>query len=187
MPTYLLNEIPNIKEKSYLELGIFNGDHFRTVNAKTKTSVDLNHPADYVMTTDDYFKQLDPSVKFDLVYIDADHDCRSVQKDFNNCLDHLSSTGSIFLHDLYPENENLTRPEYCDNAFIFLDSAIKTGYKNIFTLDADYGVTLFYRPCDKILKLQLETTYLEFRKTTIDYRLYNKEEMIQIVKGLPWD
>lgn len=46
MPTYLLNEIPNIKEKSYLELGIFDGHHFRTVNTKMKTSVDLNHPAD---------------------------------------------------------------------------------------------------------------------------------------------
>ena len=82
-----LNAIPYIANLSYLELGIDDGSHFARVNAKNKISVDCftnplymalpdshwapyprAYPAHIQMTTDEFFNQLSPDVKFDLVF-----------------------------------------------------------------------------------------------------------------------
>lgn len=187
MPAYLINEIPNIQNLSYLELGIFDGVHLSCIGSRIKTSVDRDNPADFRMSTDDFFAQLDPTVKFDLVYIDADHHCTSIQKDFNNCLKHLTPTGSIFLHDLFPQTEELTAPHYCNNGYVFLDALIRQRYPKIYTLDDDYGVTLVHQPKNPVLNMRENLSYKDFRKENINYQLQTRSSFIDVVRELKWE
>jgi len=86
--------------KTYLELGIFDGSTFNLVQCQEKTSVDLNFPAMFQGTTDNFFKQ--NNKKFDLIFIDADHRSFQLIKDINNAFECLSKDGVIVCHDCNP-------------------------------------------------------------------------------------
>ena len=58
MSSTIINNLPNIENKTYLELGVFNGINFNQILAKNKFSVDINGNATYNGTTDEYFSQL---------------------------------------------------------------------------------------------------------------------------------
>lgn len=54
----------------------------------------------YKSSTDDYFKQLSATVRFDVIFIDADHSYEGVKKDFGNALKHINKGGLIIFHDI---------------------------------------------------------------------------------------
>lgn len=94
--------------KTYLEIGV--RDYF--INCD-KIVCDLKHSVDpypqnicdFVMTSDDFFNQLQDDVKYDLIFIDGLHLKEQVDKDIENSLKHLSEGGTIVLHDCLPEQE----------------------------------------------------------------------------------
>lgn len=96
--------------KSYLEIGTYRGDCFRSIKIQDKNGVDPN-PAwredsrIYVMTSDEYFNTLLPEKKYDIVFIDGLHDYEQVLKDICNSLKHLTQHGTIVLHDCNPPTE----------------------------------------------------------------------------------
>lgn len=182
MPNYLINEIPDIANMRYLELGVFDSHHFSTIQSTDKTSVDIEHPADFIMSTDDFFAQTTRDEKWDVIYIDADHTWTSVLLDFNNSIKHLSLGGCIFLHDLYPETEHLTQSQFCGNAYIFLHHMLEASYPNVFTQDSDYGITFVYSPEYQLMPLGPNPTYRDFVKLHSEYKQYSKDEMIKIVR-----
>ena len=53
---YIVNAL-DIEDKSYLELGVRDGLHFQDIKCKVKTSVDISCPADFKMSTDEFFEQ----------------------------------------------------------------------------------------------------------------------------------
>lgn len=97
--------------KTYLELGV--GPHIETITqivCDSISSVDIlkvneKFPS-FVGTTDDFFKQ--NNQKFDVIYIDADHEENAVQRDFENSLKCLTENGIILMHDVGPMTESGT-------------------------------------------------------------------------------
>ena len=58
MSSVIINNLPDIENKTYLELGVFDGTNFNQILSKNKFSVDVNGNASYTGTTDNYFSQL---------------------------------------------------------------------------------------------------------------------------------
>jgi hypothetical protein len=54
----------------------------------------------YKSSTDDYFSQLKPNVRFDAIFIDADHSYEGALKDYKNALYHIAHGGLIIFHDI---------------------------------------------------------------------------------------
>ena len=63
---------------SYLEVGVFNGENYNQIKCEHKECCDtcevIKKPSckvDYIMTSDEMFKQLPVDKKFDIIFIDA--------------------------------------------------------------------------------------------------------------------
>ncbi len=55
MSSEIINFLPEIENKSYLELGVNDNVNFNKIKSKNKFSVDINGNAMFLGTTDDYF------------------------------------------------------------------------------------------------------------------------------------
>ena len=124
-----LNKMLNIdKIESFLEIGSFVGVSFRIltkmIQPKIAFSIDPNIPHRTINQTRKYFYALNSNLqedmkiichdgfwgesitpetfgrKFDCIFIDADHEYRSVQKDFLLASEVLEDNGIIILHDV---------------------------------------------------------------------------------------
>ncbi len=121
--------IKKYNHKSYLELGVRDKTNtFNFIECDEKSGVDINPNSfpDYLMTTDDFFKMIDKDKKWDVIFIDADHEKNQVMKDFINSLNHLSEGGTIIMDDINPFTEELTKPEFCYNAWEVFATLRKT-------------------------------------------------------------
>ena len=187
MASYHINCVKNMKEKSYLELGIHKGTTFGVIGAKRKVSVDLYQPAMFQMSTDDYFVQLDLNEKFDVIFIDANHNFDFVVRDFNNSVEHLNKDGIIFIHDLVPPAIKDIIPEICGDGFKLLCWAFD---KNIefYTLDGDYGLTVFpflSKKMDDVEKKYFQTVeYSDLQIRLEKIHLYSVKELQEIINRL---
>lgn len=97
--------IKKYKYSNYLEIGV--QDYYCNcdkVIALLKHSVDPfpRNKCDYIMTSDQFFEQLDPNFKYDIIFIDGLHLTEQVDKDIENSLKHLESNGTIIVHDCCP-------------------------------------------------------------------------------------
>lgn len=93
--------------QSYLEIGVAWGETFDGVRAKYKVGVDPdpNSKATQVMPSDEFFKNLDPHYKFDIIFVDGLHQWEQCYRDIENSLNHLSPDGTILVHDVNPLEE----------------------------------------------------------------------------------
>jgi len=108
---------------SYLEIGVADGSNFHPIRARDKTAVDpafgfrarnrirwsiknrCNIRAKYhEQPSDEYFKRIRPSQKFDVVFIDGLHTYQQSLRDVVNALNCLSQAGVIIMHDCNPAN-----------------------------------------------------------------------------------
>src|SRR5690554_6514381 len=108
---------------SYLEIGIYDGKNFLGVKCDLKEGLDPNLPTSlmgklnlYAQTSDDFFAR--QSDKYDLIFIDRDHEAEQVEKDIVNAYKSLHKGGMILLHDCNPptrESQIVPRiqGEYC--------------------------------------------------------------------------
>lgn len=111
--------------KTYLEIGVREGDNFIEVNCEEKIGVDPSFakmsesikPYCICTTSDIFFENIDEGQKFDIIFIDGDHTYEQVVKDINNSLKHLSANGVIVMHDILPDNEFVTVPFWPDTAY----------------------------------------------------------------------
>jgi len=117
-----------LKPECYLELGTRDCLNFQTL-AKLCTKaigVDIspiripleNNMEFYNMSTDNFFNQLDITIKFDAVFIDADHSHEQSLKDFMNVKDRIIEDGFIFFHDTYPYDPEYFNPSICNNVYL---------------------------------------------------------------------
>ena len=106
--------ITKLGYKTYLEIGVRDGNCIEQVIAAEKTGVDpaASVEVDYKMTSDEYFKQLPVDKKFDIIFIDGMHTEAQAKKDVLNALKHLSANGSIVMHDCNPPDEFSQREVY---------------------------------------------------------------------------
>ncbi len=192
MASQLINAVPGFKDKRYLELGIHLGQTFKAIIAIDKTSVDTVHPAMFQGTTDEYFAQLDSEEKFDVIYIDACHDYHFVVKDFNDSLKHLNPGGLIFMHDMIPPTEELTKPQFCGTAFRFmyyistmcLDKDYE--YYSLHPDYGDYGISVFVNPTKPVDPPAgvAEVSYAEFFTRLPYIHTRSLDGMLETIRSL---
>jgi hypothetical protein len=135
----IVNDLYENSDINYLELGLNCGTNFTSLLIENKKSVDIKFESvmpTYLMSTDFFFEQ--NKEKFDLIYIDADHEYNQVIKDFNNSIDCIKEGGIIFLHDLYPPDEQHTQTHLCYNSYRILNYFAENNYDIIVNLD-DFG------------------------------------------------
>ena len=172
----IINSVPNIEEKSYLEIGTGAGLTFLKIKARNKIGIDIQ-PYDFALTTssDKYFDG--HPRKFDIIFIDADHRCESVLRDFNNSILHLNPRGIIFVHDLFPPNRQHIVPSLCGDGFKILLLLLDDNTE-FFCFKEDFGFTLFLQP--QVISLEKFQLY---KNKTYDDLMENKSRM-NFVSGL---
>jgi len=136
--------------ESYLEIGSQKKVNFGQIEAKVKTCVDPDPKAkaDYVMTSDEYFKS--ERLKYDLIFIDGLHHKKQVRRDFENALKVLNDGGFIMLHDTWPEEEIHTRvPRVTQvwNGDVYKFACELNNYSDIdfCTFTFDHGCTVIWK------------------------------------------
>jgi len=95
---------------SYLEIGFLEGLTFNLVNCANKTAVDpsprRNDSRVVSETSNNFFKN--NNKKFDIIFIDGDHEKSQVYLDFKNSYNCLNDNGIIIFHDVNPPSEKGT-------------------------------------------------------------------------------
>lgn len=150
----VLNRLASaLRAQRYLEIGVQGGQVFRLVNVPHKVGVDPDptSAATVKVTSDAYFAGLDPSVTFDLIFVDGLHLREQVARDATNALQHLSERGVVVFHDCDPPDERAGRRELCSGfwcgdtwrAWLNIRAALPG---RTFTIDADLGLGVLVPP-----------------------------------------
>ncbi len=143
----VLNRIAGaIHARTYLEIGVQEGKVLRFVNVPHKVGVDPDRTSAATLhrTSDDYFSDLDPVIRFDLIFIDGLHLAEQVEKDVANARQHLTPGGVIVLHDCDPPTERSAAREIDPN--LWCGDVWKAWVKlraelaHTFTVDTDLGL-----------------------------------------------
>jgi FkbM family methyltransferase len=102
-------EQKNLKNPNYLEIGVWYGQTFNSVNTKNKDAVDPGQYCDadcvnYKMTSDCFFTS-HITKKYDIIFIDGLHTAYQVSKDIYNSIENINDNGWLIIDDVYPHNE----------------------------------------------------------------------------------
>jgi len=179
--------IQNNNFSSYLELGVFNGDNISKIAATIKHGVD---PGDegvvspYVThrcSSDHFFKNLDKSVKYDIIFIDGLHHADQVARDIKNSLCHLSENGYVLLHDCIPvdySSQLVPRQTKVWNGDVwraFVGFRLSNINIDSWTIDTDYGIGIIKNDISKDINdfIPVDISYSEFEK--------NKQFLLRII------
>ena len=143
--------------QNYLEIGISTGNTIRQVKCKNKDGVDPQvrcGETNYGMTSDEFFKTIDSSKKWDVILIDGLHTHEQVKKDFLNSMNHLSDNGFILMDDTNPPDEGWTHETFrsggwCGTTYRFIIELALTNkdieYFTFNIADGYYGLTVIRR------------------------------------------
>lgn len=183
MSSLILNNLREIENHSYLELGIKNNKNFNAIKCTNKFSVDINGRALFKGTTDSFFKQLDAEKKFDIIFIDANHDYDFVVRDFNNAQRHCKEW--ILIHDMVPPDSKHTNSNMCSDSFKFLYCLLRETALEIYPMNTNYGLTFIRMPAHEVIpdesyKTVSYETVMDFLSTK---KLYSDEEIINILNN----
>jgi len=119
----ILSIIRGLGCEKYLELGVYDASNISKISecCNDCVGVDISdfrkyhNFTFYNTTTDNFFDQ--NTEKFDVIFIDADHNFESVKKDFINSLSILNRFGIIFIHDTDPIYKDYINPGYCGDSY----------------------------------------------------------------------
>lgn len=145
--------------KTYLEIGTRKNHTFNKINIhKTSVDPDIKAEADYQITSDEFFAQVHPDKKFDIIFIDGDHNHKQVLKDIENSLRHLSHNGTIIMHDCNPTSFRMQhiprmQVEWTGDVWkAFVHLRRFRSDLELFVIDTDYGCGVVRRGFDRTLK-----------------------------------
>lgn len=160
----VLNDlIKKNKYTKYLEIGVQSGHNYRKIKCKDKSCVDISFYEGqkfFQMSSDEFFKT---KRKYDLIFIDGNHEASQAYKDIINALNHLTEGGTVVCHDIYPYNELMQRvprqtKEWtgdCWKAWEF----IKAKYKlDMTVITDDYGIGIIKGKGFKDKKIKFTST-----------------------------
>jgi hypothetical protein len=134
--------------KRYLEIGVRDPDsNLNLISVEHKDGVDPAGNCNYPITSDDFFKQLDENVTYDIIFIDGLHIDYQVEKDITNSLKHLSEGGTIVMHDCSPIKEEHQVEEYVVGTTwngttwkAYVKFRMTDENLSMFVVDTDHGV-----------------------------------------------
>ena len=114
---YLVREL---HLRSYLEIGVFEGETFANVEVRRRYGVDPDPLFDpvllprgskfAVMTSDAFFAMIRPSKHFDVAFIDGLHTVEQTYRDLINTFAHLRG-GVVLIDDTVPSDEYSAIPD----------------------------------------------------------------------------
>jgi hypothetical protein len=161
--------IEKYKLINYLEIGVFQGENIRLVNAIHKDGVDpgaegyVVPEVNYPMTSDTFFELIKGhDIKYDIIFIDGLHHADQVEKDIQNSLNHLVPNGFIVMHDCNPvsyEAQQIPRETIAwngDTWKAFVDFKYNHPLYKCCVIDTDFGVGIIQNNNDKRNQLKLE-------------------------------
>jgi len=92
--------------KSYLEIGVGEGECYDKIVCDLRVGVDPNPVLDADnKVTSDFFFAAEDGLLYDIIFIDGDHHEGQVLRDIHNSLKHLTEGGTTVLHDCNPLTE----------------------------------------------------------------------------------
>lgn len=110
--------IEKFSYERYLEIGVARQTKtFDFIKCAHKEGVDPNGCTTHKMKSDDFFAQLSPDTKWDIIFVDGFHERSQVKRDIENALKHLKDNGTIVCHDVNPRSQNLLDTHLCWNAW----------------------------------------------------------------------
>lgn len=176
--------IKKYKYESYLEVGYGTGDNFDRITSNgclAKQGIDIGHGVPdkskcFIGTATEYFKEFDKP--WDIIFIDGSHLYEDVLEDFNVCLSHLTSSGTIVLHDCLPPSKDFQERKQVPSCAGWTGDVWKAIYilrisrpdLEITTLDTDYGCCVIKRGKQELLKIfsnDINYDFLEKHKQEI--------------------
>jgi len=139
----------------YLEIGIRRGPCFNSIAplAKEAYAVDINKECYnnikqnknliwFHGQSSDFLMNHNPNKKFDLVFIDGNHEHVGSLYDFELVLPLVNENGLILLHDTYPPSEEYTSKSYCFDTYKTADYIRHNYNVEIITLPFYFGVSV---------------------------------------------
>jgi len=110
--------------RSYLEIGVFEGETFVDVVTRRRYGVDPNPPFDAVylpygakfavMTSDEFFATIRHSKRFDIAFVDGLHTVEQTYRDVINVFAHLRH-GVVLIDDTVPSDEISAIPDQVES------------------------------------------------------------------------
>lgn len=175
---------------NYLEIGVYTGQCIREVKAFHKDGVDpgsegqVANEVNYRMTSDDFFKQLDPDFKYDIIFIDGLHHSDQVDIDIQNSLNHLIEGGVIVLHDCNPQEEihsKVPRVSGIWHGDVY-KSILRFRMGNLhscFTVNTDCGCGVIIK--DNTIHQQYDTSFFENGLESWNHFSDNRRELLNLI------
>lgn len=156
--------------RSYLELGTENKrENFDKIKCEKKFCVDINPltEADFIGSTDEFFKQ--NQEQYSIIFVDADHDHKQAFTDIINSIVVVSSTGTIVCHDCNPEKEIIQRVpretmEWTGNVWKAIVKLKQLCPIRIQTVDTDYGCAIIDFQTGDTISVTEDLTYANLEK-----------------------
>ena len=159
------------------------------ITAPTRVSVDPKGNPGFRMKSNDFFDMLPEHVKFDIIFVDAEHTEAAVSCDITNSIAHLKPNGSIVVHDCNPptarhstveETEALYKKNKDGSGYYvwtgtvymgFISSRIKHPEYNFRCVDVDWGCGVIQRKSsdDKDFALTPPKSFDEFAEKRKEY------------------
>ena len=99
------------------------------------------------MTSDEFFADKNyQHLKWDIIFIDGDHNKEQVKRDILNSLSRLNTGGTIVCHDMCPEREEQLQPRYCHNSWeAFAHFRSKEENLEMYVVETDCGCGVIRR------------------------------------------
>lgn len=164
--------------KSYLEIGVYDGENYNGVCCDDKECCDpcvcdvhVNCDVTYKTTSDEMFEQMPEDKKYDIIFIDGMHDESFVDRDIMNALKHLNENGLICLHDTFPTSKEATakydtysddRGTWCGDVFKSVVKLAQTNLTYCTVNNGDFGLTIIGYSDNPNINLRELTTDLEY-------------------------
>jgi len=178
------------KFRSYLEIGYSQGKTFQQIECERKNWIDpkpLNGSWDkegFVQESDTFFEEVNPSVKFDLIFVDGLHHADQAYRDVLNSLKHLRDNGIIVMHDCSPECElwqKVPRESVSWNGDVW-KALVKLFYSHseiqVATYNSDHGLGLVRKGDRELPDLWFDLENLDWE--TLDH---NRIEILNLFEN----
>jgi hypothetical protein len=119
--------ISHYENPTYLEIGVSEGETFFSINTRRKVAVDPHFIFDiekvklenthfllHEVTSDRFFENIDPSDRFNVIYLDGLHTFEQTLRDFTNSINFLAHDGVIIIDDVVPSSYAASLPSQAD-------------------------------------------------------------------------
>jgi len=121
----------------YLEVGVAQGLTLEQIRVSERWGVDPRPQFDseclpkgthfHSQESDEFFKNLDSEIKFDLIFLDGLHTWQQTYTDLLNCLNHAHSRTIILIDDVVPDDELAAFPDWSEALIMKSAAGIEDG------------------------------------------------------------